>query len=328
MKQNTESQTALFNKANIPKVSIGMPVYNGGKYIRQALDSLLGQDYENIELIISDNASNDDTTTICREYCTKIKGIRYYRNENNMGASLNFNRVFELSTGKYFMWAADHDLWHPNFISRCVSVLECDSNAVLSYSRTILIDPNGNPLGIMPDQIDTRGMPDVRRFKYIIWNLSWCNMVYGVILSKALKQTGLFRNVWGPDTVLLAELAFRGTFAQINDPLFYRRRNRPDLEEEMYKQRVLNDLDPTTAAEKSKKSLESLLRDLRKAHFQIVFHAPINFFEKIDTLLATAVCFKLRYNVGLHLFDFAKWIVMHIFPHKVQQKLLRLVQSC
>ncbi|MEM4134638.1 MAG: glycosyltransferase, partial [Candidatus Micrarchaeia archaeon] len=79
-----------------PLVSIGMPVYNGERFIRQALDSLLAQDYENFELIISDNASEDKTPEICLEYAARDKRIRYYRNEKNMGAAWNFKRVFDL----------------------------------------------------------------------------------------------------------------------------------------------------------------------------------------------------------------------------------------
>lgn len=113
-------------------VSIGMPVYNGERYIVEALDSLLAQDYENFELIISDNASTDRTQGICLEYTSRDKRIRYYRNETNMGALWNFNRVFELSSGEYFMWASHDDLWRPHFISELVGLLEATPSAVLA----------------------------------------------------------------------------------------------------------------------------------------------------------------------------------------------------
>jgi glycosyltransferase involved in cell wall biosynthesis len=109
-----------------PLVSIGMPVYNGEKYIRQALDSLLAQDYGHFELIISDNASTDGTAEICREYVAKDDRIRYCRNETNLGAVRNFNRVFELSSGKYFMWAATDNMLSSIFISCCFSLLQQD----------------------------------------------------------------------------------------------------------------------------------------------------------------------------------------------------------
>src|SRR5215467_531149 len=105
-------------------VSIGLPAHNARKYIQQTLDSLLIQDYECFELIVSDNASTDGTWDVCQEYARRDKRISCYRNDINLGATKNFNRVLELSCGKYFMWAADHDRWHPSFISRCISILE------------------------------------------------------------------------------------------------------------------------------------------------------------------------------------------------------------
>lgn len=264
-----------------PLVSIGMPVYNGERFIQQALDSLLSQDYKKFELIISDNASTDRTHEICLEYEARDERVRYYRNEMNMGSVWNFNRVFALSSGDYFMWAADHDLWHSTFISQCVSILEDDPDVVLAYSRTMLIDTSGNDLGLMWDQIDTRGLSTFERFKYIVLNLSFGNMIYGVIRTEQLGCTGLNRNVWSPDIALIAELSLLGSFAQILDAMFFRRRNRPDLSPEMSKIRVLFALDPITAREKSKQSLNSLYRDLGRVHLKIVDQAPFSFMEKV-----------------------------------------------
>ena len=100
-----------------PLVSIGMPVYNGSDFLPHALESLLSQDYENFELIISDNNSTDSTQKICLDYMAKDKRIRYVRNETNVGAIENFNRVFEMSQAEYFMWHAHDDLREPNYIS-------------------------------------------------------------------------------------------------------------------------------------------------------------------------------------------------------------------
>src|SRR3989442_1198286 len=99
---------------NKPLVSIGLPIYNGERYLRQALDSLLSQAYENFELIVSDNASDDATPEICAAYAARDARIKYFRAPTNMGAVWNFNRVFELAGGEFFMWAAHDDLWHPS----------------------------------------------------------------------------------------------------------------------------------------------------------------------------------------------------------------------
>lgn len=302
---------------NKPLVSIGMPVYNGEKYIRQALDSLLAQDYPNLELIISDNASTDGTGEICQAYAARDKRIRYHRNETNLGAVGNFNRVFELSNGEYFMWAAADDLWHPTFISRCLSVIEEDPSVVLVYPRTMLIDSSGCSLGLTPDQIDTRGLASVERYTQVIWNLGLCNMVYGVIRRGVLAGTSKFRNIWGFDNALLAELALRGSFAQIDEPLFYRREKADRLQPEIRKKRVLYDQDPMTAAERSQKSVGALFRELGDTHLRIVIHAPISFLEKVRAVITTLLRFRFR---------FAQRIVRHFIPKKMRRSILSWLQ--
>src|SRR5215218_525857 len=115
-----------------PAASVGVPVYNGEEFLAPALDAILAQDYADFELIISDNASTDGTQEIARQYAARDPRVRYSRNETNIGAVGNFNRVFALSTGKYFMWAGAHDLRHPSMLSRCIAVLEEDAEVVLA----------------------------------------------------------------------------------------------------------------------------------------------------------------------------------------------------
>jgi len=110
------------------KVSIGMPVYNGAVYIREALDSLLVQSFENFELIISDNASTDDTQSICEEYVRSDPRIRYVRQKKNLGAAKNFHYVLDLAKSDYFMWAAADDYWMPTFIEECLILLRDNKN--------------------------------------------------------------------------------------------------------------------------------------------------------------------------------------------------------
>src|SRR5687767_6393032 len=104
---------------NPPLLSIGLPVYNGQRYLHAALDSLLGQDFDDFELIIADNASTDETEAICREFAARDRRIRYHRNTANVGAVPNHNLVFELARGKYFKWAAHDDECHPGMLRSC-----------------------------------------------------------------------------------------------------------------------------------------------------------------------------------------------------------------
>lgn len=119
-------------------VSIGLPTYNGALKIRRALDSLLSQTYQNIELIISDNASTDDTREICAEYASRDKRIRYIRQKENIGQFQNFPFVLRNANGKYFMWTADDDWWDPRFIEILKNALDARPSygvAMSSYAR-------------------------------------------------------------------------------------------------------------------------------------------------------------------------------------------------
>ena len=124
-------------KPPMPKVTIGMPVFNGESFIREALDSLLAQTFIDFELIISDNASTDKTEAICRDYAANDSRIRYVRQAQNLGAMLNFKFVFDESQCEYFMWAACDDIWSPEFLGVNYSFLSQNPSYVSSTS------PNG-----------------------------------------------------------------------------------------------------------------------------------------------------------------------------------------
>ena len=284
---------------NKPMVSVGMPVYNGEKYLENALDSLLEQDYENFELIISDNASTDSTPEICRAFAAKDGRVRYSRNEMNVGAVKNFNRVFEMSSGKYFMWAGSHDLWHPTMLSRCVSLLEQDESVVVSYPQAVRVDHEGNPINEETDRLDTRGLVAADRCVQTIYNFGSCHAVYGVMRAETLRGIGGFVNVWGPDGLLLTELSLRGTFAQVPEPLFYIRRDKPDEQHrdpEEWKKRVLLALDPVANAKKSEeKSLKQCVYEGRKALLRCVSRSDLSPSDKIKVSAKTLFCFEWHY---------------------------------
>jgi glycosyltransferase involved in cell wall biosynthesis len=270
-----------------PLLSIGMPAYNSESFIAASLDSLIAQDYHNFELIISDDGSSDRTPVICRAYVATDKRIRYYRNEIRLGQVANFNRVFELSDGEYFMLAGDHDLWHPTYVPRCVSILESDSEVVLAYSRTMLIDSDGKPLGLTPDRIDTRGKKTVARFQHIMWEMSWVNTIYGVIRSRSLAQTNMCKVCWGFDHVLFAELSLQGSFAQIQEPLYYRRYARTEEEQRDVRRKLLA-MDPNIELSKS---IEDLTRDMKIAHLELIARAPLSSIDKLRLRYAVEVRF-------------------------------------
>jgi len=282
-----------------PLVTIGIPVYNGEEYIRSVLDSLLSQQYMNIKIIISDNASVDHTAEICEYYVGEFKNITYHRNSVNYGAAYNFNKLIELSIGKYFMFASSHDLWDPTFVSKCISILEKENDVVLVYPQTLLIDQNNKPLMITPDALDTRGMDAMSRYFSIISNLHWCNMVYGVIRRDALEKCEGFKEVIGPDHAFLAELSLIGSFAQIKEPLFFRRKTRDDESQDDYKKRALNDLNPLLSNKRNKMSLRTLYTQLCIEHLKIVSRSTLSRIDKILIQILTVYIFKKRFNIKI-----------------------------
>ncbi|CAG1020069.1 Glycosyltransferase GlyG [Patescibacteria group bacterium] len=124
---------------NKPIISIGMPVYNGEKYIEEALESLLSQTFSNFELIISDNNSTDQTNKICEYYAKKDKRIRYLRQTNNLGAIANFQFVLNQSVGRYFMWAAYDDKWSLNWLESLYKEMEL-KNVNMVFGQVVHID--------------------------------------------------------------------------------------------------------------------------------------------------------------------------------------------
>ena len=276
---------------SIPLVSIGLPVYNGEHYIARAIESLLAQDYALIELIISDNASTDRTPEICREYAAKDSRVHYHRNSTNLGVVKNFNRVFELASGDYFMWAGDHDLRAPTYVSRCMEIMATDPSVVLCCSQTVRVAPDGSHSAIIPPRLDTRGLAVVTRFQLVIWSLSYCYQTYGLIRSDALKRTQLFRDTIGPDAVLLTELALLGAFAYVPELLFYMRQM-PDAGDWVrYASKLNKRLTPLSAGYLY---AQMIYNYLLVVHEQI--HRPV---RKIMLMLAVLLCIPIRYRLVL-----------------------------
>jgi glycosyltransferase involved in cell wall biosynthesis len=213
----------MSNISNKARVSIGLPVYNGERYIAEALDSLVAQTYKNFELIICDNASTDRTQQICQSYAERDGRIRYFRNETNLGSAKNYRRVFELSSGQYFRWATYDDLSGPESLSRCIEVLDREPSVVLAYPKTKLIDEWGNVTSEYEDGLNIQSPRASERFVHLIQKVRLCNAVYGLIRANVLKRTALIGNYIASDSALLAELTLYGKFWEIPEFLFYRR---------------------------------------------------------------------------------------------------------
>ena len=206
-----------------PRVSIGLPVYNGERYIEETLESLLTQTYEDFELIICDNDSHDRTEEICRAYAAKDARIRYVRNSTNLGAAKNYRLTFELSSGEYFRWANCDDLFALTSLERCVDVLDREQSTILVYPKTKLIDERGQIISEYEDGLHLQSAIASERFVQLCLRLGLVNAIYGLIRANILRKTALIENFIGADMALLAELTLYGMFWEISEFLFYRR---------------------------------------------------------------------------------------------------------
>jgi glycosyltransferase involved in cell wall biosynthesis len=216
----------MVDASPLPVVSIGLPVYNGEATLRRALDALLAQDFTDFELIISDNASTDGTRAICEEYAARDERIRYHRNEKNLGAAANYNRVAELARGEFFRWAAHDDLCDPSHLKRCMQAMrDAPPGTVLCYPCTLIIDGEEQVTEKYEDGI---GCVDSRphvRLGVVLRELVLCNSVMGLMRLEALRKTRLIARFRSSDVLLLSELAMLGPVVEIPEYLFLRRRD-------------------------------------------------------------------------------------------------------
>jgi len=221
-----------------PKVSIGVPVYNGENYLEAAIDSLLKQSFRDFEIVIADNASTDRTEEICRSLQSRDGRVRYFRNPTNLGAAANYRKVFHLSRGQYFKWMAHDDLCSPNYLEECVRVLEDDPNVVLCYPKVLLIDGHDN---ILPrDEEDVFVSPDGKRIRVnlqrnflsnrpserysdVLNRTTECYEFFGLSRRDIIEKTSQHDFYYGSDKVLLCELSVMGKLQEnLNAVAYFR----------------------------------------------------------------------------------------------------------
>lgn len=216
---------------NSPKVSIGLPVYNGERYLSEAIESVRSQEFTDFELLISDNASTDSTWEICRHYARMDRRIRLHRNDHNIGAIANFDLVLRKSTGRYFAWTAHDDLLHPKFLARCVHFLDNHTDHVVCSVRNVVIAYETGQESHSPLIDQTWDSDDlVQRYEKCVNNSWWPIAIYGVMRREVLERITL-PTTWAGDVMFVRELCLEGKFHQINEELRYYRgaKLQPDL---------------------------------------------------------------------------------------------------
>jgi len=212
--------------ARQPRVSIGLPVYNGELYLRAAIESLLAQTLTDFELIISDNASTDATGDICRDYAARDRRVLYIRRPTNVGVTRNFNDTLSHATAPYFKWMSSDDLVAPDMLARCVEALDRDSSLVLVHAKTGFVGEHGEAIPHDDSRLHLVEEHPHQRLRALWDRLRFCNAQFGVMRLDAMRRTGLFGAFIGSDICFLAELCLQGGFVELPDTLLFRRLHR------------------------------------------------------------------------------------------------------
>ena len=216
----------------VPLVSIAMPVYNGEKWLEQAISTLVKQSYENVEIIIADDCSTDNSQKICEQYASRYSQITFIKNETNLGAQGNLRKILHLCSGKYITCASQDDYWDENFISYLVEKLESNNSAVLAGSAAQMLDKkdkiykerhyNGkwNPEKLNTHRLICSLMLPLNNGRWIKNNLFF----HGVIRTDSLKYChSIFPGVIEHDRHFLLLLALSGKWCYVDRVLYFRR---------------------------------------------------------------------------------------------------------
>jgi glycosyltransferase involved in cell wall biosynthesis len=302
-----------------PTLSIGLPVYNGQRYLSKALDSLLNQDFDDFELIISDNGSSDQTETICREAVAKDCRVRYVRSEQNRGATWNFRKVLELSNGEFFKYAAYDDECHPTMLRRCMEVMVAsDPSVALVYTRSEIIDENSAVVAPLAtprwDSVATAAKSAHQRLLHVLWRVLHGQAFYGVIRSSFLRRVRPFGSI-ATDWVILAQLAMLGKIIEVPEVLFrLRRHSSNSWNGKNTSRQVLHWNDPD--ANRFEKALPFRV-SIMLEHMKSVNYLPLSPFEKVTCMAVACLTPPLR-SVWI-------WLLRRTGPLR---RVLRAVTGC
>lgn len=205
-----------------PRLSIGLPVYNGENFLAKSLDALLGQNYSDFELIISDNASTDGTADICHDYARRDARIRYVRQLHNIGAAPNHNFVLAQARGELFKLASHDDLYARDLLKRCIEALDERSHVVLAHSWSAVIDTAGQVTRLVTYPVATDAPRASERFRSMLFD-GWGDDLGGVARTEVLCRTSLHGSHHFADRTFAVEIALHGPFYMVPAWLYFRR---------------------------------------------------------------------------------------------------------
>ncbi|MCS6820653.1 MAG: glycosyltransferase family 2 protein [Microscillaceae bacterium] len=218
----------------LPLVSIGIPVYNEERFLAKTIESAISQTYPNLEIIISDNCSTDESFEIAQKYANKDKRIVLFRQPENMGSLKNFYTVLKRAKGMYFCWLGAHDIFLKNYIQIAIEIFAQQPEVVMVYPISRLIDVEDRLLQIEGSDIHTAGLPLEDRLCKVVSNLNSCVAISGVFKSVIAKKLP-FKKVIGSDHLMLFATAFWGGICEVQQEGIYRRVVRQESHKEVLK---------------------------------------------------------------------------------------------
>ena len=212
------------------KLFIGMPVYNGAKTLAHTLNAIRNQSFTDWTLLISDNASTDETDVICSSHCSIDNRISYYRHKHNNGMAANYEFLLEAANAEYFAWVAADDIWHSDFLLSCISRLESERTCGIAFTNIVNIDSDGRASRSYPDfsHFSKSYKPvNLSRFLLAPERFGKANIVYGVyrldICREVWEVSQSITDVWGFDMCFVLGVLAR-TGLSIDSRILYEKR--------------------------------------------------------------------------------------------------------
>lgn len=283
-------------ESRAPRLTLGLPTYNGERYLAESLDALLAQTYGDFELIISDNASTDGTQAIAEAYAERDPRVRYVRHPVNRGSTFNHNFVIHEARGELFKWVSDDDLYAPELLELCIEALDARPEVPVAHAWTAYVDDHGTLVDRPPYPLVTDTPDPAERLRSLLVTQGGDD-IYGVIRMSVLSQVELFGSYHMADRTFVAELLLHGPFHNVPDYLYFRR-DHPDRASRVgrYIRRRCSHLDPARA-NRWRHPMVRLLGEYVLGFVTAIWRAPLSPRDRLRCYLT-----------------FVGWLTSHVNP--------------
>ena len=275
-------------------VTIGIPVYNEEKHLAETIESAINQEFTDINIVISDNGSTDNSAEIIKYYSELDKRIRSIYLSKNIGPIGNFCSLLDNTTTKYFVILGGHDLFLSHYIGEAISFLEANQDCVMSYPESRLVDGNDEILQYTDSDIDSVGLNHLQRMTKVAANLSWCTCFHGVFRTDVIKQLPIL-NIRGSDHLLLFAASYYGSIHWIRKLGILRRESHQESTEMTEERRIKAGV----YSEPCKRFYNSW-SVMAQEHLRFLFYGTnLSIQDKISLSCSVASIFRHRFGVNL-----------------------------